>query len=89
MAWGPMAGYFAKNSAIPLDLTPIASDPAHPDLPLAFDIGIGVRTNDMALKQRLDAELVRRHAEIEAILRSYGIPQADRSQQAAGREGTE
>jgi mxaJ protein len=81
VAWGPMAGYFAKNSDVPLDITPIESDSAHPDLPLAFDIGIGVRANDTELKQKLDAELVRRHREIETILRSYGIPEADQDGQ--------
>jgi mxaJ protein len=81
VAWGPMAGYFAKNSEVPLDITPIESDPAHPELPLAFDIGIGVRANDTVLRQKLDVELVRRHREIETILRSYGIPEADQDGQ--------
>jgi quinoprotein dehydrogenase-associated probable ABC transporter substrate-binding protein len=75
VAWGPLAGYFTQNSPVPLEITPISGDLAHPALPLTFDIGMGVREGDAALKQRLDAELVRRHAEIEQILRSYGIPQ--------------
>jgi quinoprotein dehydrogenase-associated probable ABC transporter substrate-binding protein len=77
VAWGPLAGYFTQHSAVPLDITPVDRDPMHPDLPFAFDIGLGVREGDSELKQRLDAELVRRHAEIEEILRSYGIPQLD------------
>lgn len=87
VAWGPMAGYFAKNSDVPLDVTPVPSDPAHPDLPLAFDIGIGVRASDTELKQRLDAELVRRHAEINSILRTYGIPEVERTEQVARSGG--
>lgn len=75
IAWGPLAGYFTQHSAVPLDITPINGDPTHPNLPLTFDIGIGVREGDAELKQRLDAELIRRHSEIEQILRSYGIPQ--------------
>jgi quinoprotein dehydrogenase-associated probable ABC transporter substrate-binding protein len=75
VAWGPLAGYFTQHSAVPLEITPIDGDPAHPALPLTFDIGMGVREGDVALKQRLDAELIRRHSEIEEILRSYGIPQ--------------
>jgi mxaJ protein len=77
IAWGPLAGYFAHHSSIPLDLSPIDEDPAHPSLPLTFDIGLGVREGDIVLKQKLDAELVRRHKEIEEILRSYGIPQLE------------
>jgi mxaJ protein len=75
VVWGPLAGYFAQHDAIPLDVTPIDGDPAHPQLPLTFDIAMGVREGDTKLKQQLDAELVRRHIEIDQILRSYGIPQ--------------
>jgi quinoprotein dehydrogenase-associated probable ABC transporter substrate-binding protein len=75
VAWGPLAGYFAKNASVPLDITPIDGDPVHPELPLMFDIGVGVREGDAALKQRLDAELVKRQPQITEILNSYGIPQ--------------
>jgi quinoprotein dehydrogenase-associated probable ABC transporter substrate-binding protein len=75
IVWGPLAGYFAQHDAVPLDVTPIDGDPAHPQLPLTFNIGMGVRDGDAKLKQQLDAELVRRHIEIDQILRSYGIPQ--------------
>jgi quinoprotein dehydrogenase-associated probable ABC transporter substrate-binding protein len=75
IVWGPLAGYFTQHSAVPLDITPIQPDAANPALPLTFDIGLGVREGDTALKKQLDAELLRRHTEIEAILRSYGIPQ--------------
>ena len=75
VAWGPLAGYFAQHATVPLEITPIDGDPEHPSLPLTFDIGMGVREGDADLKQRLDLELVRRQAEIQQILRSYGIPQ--------------
>lgn len=75
IAWGPLAGYVAQHSSVPLDVTPIESDPTHPALPLAFDIGMGVRLGDAALKHELDMELIRRHKEIQQILRSYGVPQ--------------
>jgi len=75
VVWGPIAGYYALRSTVPLELTPVVNDPAHPDMPLAFEIGIGVRQGNVALKQRLEAELKRRHSEIVQLLRSYGIPQ--------------
>lgn len=77
VAWGPLAGYFSLNSPVPLTLTPITGDPANPHLPFAFDIGMGVRPGDDALKQQLDAEIKSRAADIRALLRSYGIPQAE------------
>ena len=75
VAWGPTAGYFAQQSKVALELTPVEPDRMHPNLPFAFNIGIGVRIGNMELKQKLDAELVRRKAEIEQILRCYGVPQ--------------
>ncbi len=74
VAWGPMAGYFASHSAVPLHVVPIDPDPSNPSLPLAFDIAIGVRPADRELKQRLDAELNRRRPEISHLLQTNGIP---------------
>jgi quinoprotein dehydrogenase-associated probable ABC transporter substrate-binding protein len=82
VAWGPLAGYFSRNEPVPLDVTPIAGDPRNPTLPMTFDIGIGVREGDIKLKERLDTELVRRHAEIQQILRSFGVPQINSPSQA-------
>jgi ABC-type amino acid transport substrate-binding protein len=75
IAWGPLAGYFGQHATLPLDMTPVADDPEHPDLPFHFDIGIGVRTADTALRQTLDGELARRRPQIDQILRAFGIPQ--------------
>lgn len=75
VAWGPLAGYFARQSNIALDITPIEGDRTNPGLPMSFDIGVGVRSGDKDLKSRLDIELKRREPEIRALLRSYGIPQ--------------
>lgn len=59
VAWGPLAGYFARQSSIPLDITPISGDPMQPNLPFHFDIGLGTREGDHALQQQLNAELTR------------------------------
>lgn len=75
VAWGPLAGYFSRHSTVPLDLTPIPDDPANPTLPFAFNMSIGVRKGDDALKNRLESELERRKPEIQSVLRDYGIPQ--------------
>jgi quinoprotein dehydrogenase-associated probable ABC transporter substrate-binding protein len=75
VAWGPTAGYFARQSTVPLEIMPIDHDSAHPNLPFSYSIGIGVRAGDAALRQQLDNEIVRRHEEIERMLNKYGIPQ--------------
>lgn len=84
IAWGPLAGYFATRSPIPLDVAPIPGDPANPALPFAFDMSIGVRKGDTALRNRLESELERRKPEIRDVLRDYGIPQLNLSAGARG-----
>lgn len=81
IAWGPLAGYFSRTLSPTLDITPLLEDPANPQLPFHFDIGIGVRENDTALKTKLDAELMRRHKQIEEILQQFGIPQLPNTNQ--------
>jgi mxaJ protein len=83
IAWGPLAGYFAQRSTVPLTLTAVAGDPMHPQLPFSFDIGIGVRAGDEALRKQLDAEIVRRQSDIRKLLTSFGIPQTSPSPQRA------
>jgi mxaJ protein len=75
LVWGPIAGYFARLSPVPLVVSPIEGDSANPNLPLSFDIAAGVRKEDDMLKQQLDRELQRRRTEIQHLLVSYGIPQ--------------
>lgn len=75
IAWGPLAGYFSRKSPVPLDISSIDDDPANPALPFHYDIGIGVRGHDTALRKTLDDELRLRSKEIDQILQQYGIPQ--------------
>ena len=77
IAWGPQAGYFARNSDVPLRLTPICAASVRTSLPLTFDISIGVRHDEDALRQQLNAELDRRRNEIHSLLLSYGVPLLD------------
>lgn len=75
--WGPTAGYFAKASKTPLSLTPVTPLLDGPQLPMLFDISMGVRKDDLALKREVDMALSRRRPEIRAILESYGVPLVD------------
>jgi mxaJ protein len=74
VAWGPLAGYFAKRSPVPLMLTPLlpAFDP--PGLRFVFDISLAVRRNEQALKRELDQILEKRKPGIDSILTEYGVP---------------
>jgi mxaJ protein len=81
VAWGPLAGYFAKNSAVPLRVTPICPS-SEPVAPLTFSISMGVQPGDTAFAKRLDSEIARRHNEIGNLLRSYGVPVVDAASEA-------
>jgi mxaJ protein len=77
VVWGPLAGYFADRQGVPLRLTPVQPQIDGPQLPMAFDISMGVRKEDEALRQDVDAALQRRKTEIAAILAQYGVPRLD------------
>jgi mxaJ protein len=47
------------------------------DLPFAFNISMGVKKGDEALKARVDKVRRERRAEIAAILKEYGVPLVD------------
>lgn len=73
IVWGPIAGYFAKRSDVPLVLHPILADSVT-GIPFAFDIAMGVRRRDRDLRDSLQSVIERRRPEIEAILRDYAVP---------------
>ena len=74
IVWGPLAGYFAKNSPVPLELRPLAERDSITDYPFRFNIAMGVRRRDRELRDSLNAVIDRKQPEIQAILKSYGIP---------------
>lgn len=77
VVWGPIAGYFARQAAVPLQIVPV-SPQRDPDAgPLTFAIAVGVRRDDAPLQQAIDRVLARRQADIVRILRQFGVPLVD------------
>jgi mxaJ protein len=74
IAWGPLAGYVARHSTVPLTITTAEQPPDLRLVPFAYDIAMGVRKGDEALRARLDTVIVRRRAAIDSILDAYGVP---------------
>ena len=74
IVWGPLAGYFAKEQNVALDITPVSPQIDLPFLPFVFDISMGVRRGDTQLKEALDKEIERRQPDIERILDADGVP---------------
>lgn len=71
-AWGPIAGYFARNArAQPIVAIPLAS---RPGMKLDFEIAMAVRHSDKQFRQRIDGLLAANQAKIHTILEQYGVP---------------
>jgi len=74
MVWGPLAGYFASRSSVPLRLEPITPQVDGGVWRMTFDISMGVRRNEPQLRSRIDALLQQEKPAIDAILRQYHVP---------------
>ncbi len=70
--WGPFAGWLKTIRGEPLTVQPVNG--MDNQVPLEFDLAIGMRPNNVLLKYMLDWSLSRKAKEIEAVLVQYGIP---------------
>jgi mxaJ protein len=73
IAWGPLAGYFAKGCRLPLELTPVTPEKDGP-LRFAFDVSLGVSKNARELRDQLDKFLTDHRKDIDRILDDYNVP---------------
>ncbi|SFO76204.1 quinoprotein dehydrogenase-associated probable ABC transporter substrate-binding protein [Bradyrhizobium sp. Ghvi] len=83
-AWGPLGGYFAEHSKVPLTVTPIQDGERFTPQQFQFAIAMGVRKGDHALRDRLNAFIDEHRSDIAALLRSYGVPLVDEPVTASG-----
>lgn len=74
LVWGPVAGFFAERSTVPLALRPINPWLDGPQLPMAFDVSMGVRKGDVALRRRLDAWLAENRPFVQDLLMQFHVP---------------
>jgi mxaJ protein len=74
IVWGPLAGYFAQRSQVPLRLQPLVERDSLSDFPFRFNIAMGVRRRDRALRDSLQVVLDRKGPEIQGILKEFGVP---------------
>ena len=77
IAWGPLAGYFALKAPVPLDVRPVSPQIDLPFLPFVFDISMGVRRGNEALRDELNGIIEHRKPQIDSILAQYGVPRLD------------
>jgi mxaJ protein len=86
VVWGPLAGYFAKQSSVPLEIVPVSPRLDLPYLPFVFDIAMGVRRGDSTFRKQLDEIIERRKPSIDSILTAYGVPLVGIGAAKAGAE---
>jgi mxaJ protein len=77
LVWGPGAGHLAAHSARALEVRVAEAPPGLDGAPFEFDIAMGVRRGDKALRDELDAVIERRRGDIDAILAAYAVPRTD------------
>jgi mxaJ protein len=77
LVWGPLAGYFAAGSPVPLQLQPVTPWLDDMSWPMVYEISVGVRRGDTRLLNEVDHVLADRHGEIAALLEYYRVPRAD------------
>ena len=74
--WGPIAGYYAKQSEPPLDLVPLLKEKGGSRM--MFRITMGVRAIRPGMEARAEpADRRRTRTEIDKILPDYGVPLLD------------
>ena len=74
VVWGPLAGYFAKQSGDAIKLQTVTPLIDGPTLPMMFDISMGVRKEDRDLRREVDEALESNRSAIQKILVEYGVP---------------
>ena len=73
--WGPIAGNFAKNSKIPMQVAPLINEKVGPRM--IYRMGMAVRHSDQEWKRTLNKLIAENQDEIDKILQDYGVPLLD------------
>jgi len=74
LVWGPLAGYFAAHSPVPLRLervTPVLDDATWP---MTYGISVGVNRRNLQLLAEVQRTLDQERPAIDAILADYAVP---------------
>jgi mxaJ protein len=77
IVWGPFGGYFANREPVKMEVVPVNSTSVIASVPFAFDISMGVKKGNTALKTELESVLDRRRHEVRKVLEKYRVPLID------------
>jgi quinoprotein dehydrogenase-associated probable ABC transporter substrate-binding protein len=73
--WGPLAGYYAKQTNPPLIVLPLTREGSGP--PMIYRIAMGVRASDQQWKRQLNQMIRDNQAAINHLLLGFGVPLLD------------
>ena len=79
LLWGPMGGYYAKESKVPLTLVPLVNETKGPRM--SYRITMGLRPREPDWKHQLNDFIKGNQAEIDKILVNFGVPLLDEKDQ--------
>jgi mxaJ protein len=86
VVWGPLGGWYAKQSPVRLTIKPVTPDvDSRSGLPLTFKISMAVRPGNSDLRRLLDGVIRTHRAAIEETLRGFGVPMLALPSQAPRR----
>jgi quinoprotein dehydrogenase-associated probable ABC transporter substrate-binding protein len=84
IVWGPIAGYFAQRVKTPtLVVVPLKSEHG---VQFDYEMAMGVRYGEREWKQQVEGLLQSKQAEIQAILKEFGVPLLEPAPPAARRD---
>lgn len=75
--WGPSVGKYVAESKTPLTMVLIEDNAKRADgskIPMQYEVVMGVRRGDEALKSALDKAIASSQQELEAVLKKAGVP---------------
>jgi quinoprotein dehydrogenase-associated probable ABC transporter substrate-binding protein len=75
VVWGPMAGYYAKNSGTDIAVVPLVNEKTGSRM--IYRITMGVRPSDQEWKRELNKVIRENQAETNKILLEYNVPLID------------
>ena len=77
VVWGPVAGYFARRSPVPLTVTPVARGYCFSGIPFTYSLGLGVHNQDQALLKQVNDSIRRLQPKIKQILAAFAVPKVN------------
>lgn len=70
--WGPQAGWYQTIKKAPITIVPL--NRMEDRTPMEFSLAIGMRRNAKALKESIEAVMLKERDKIKAVLQEYGVP---------------